>query len=73
MVLVLTAIISFCLLSLSLALIAITLHGSGAAILSALAGEARFELAKSKPHVRRAVRVRNQKVSFAPPLMRVAA
>jgi hypothetical protein len=63
MVLVLTAMTSLILIVFGMGLIALTLRDSGAAVLSALAGETRLYKVHSTLRVRRAVRVRSQ--SFA--------
>lgn len=73
MILVLTAIISFGLMSLALGVIASTMRQYGFAILMALAGERRFELVQSQPRIRRVVRFRERSVSMAQQPMRAAA
>ncbi|WP_293879872.1 hypothetical protein [Sphingomonas sp.] len=72
MVLFLTAITSLGLISLAMFVIASTLYGSGTAVLSALAAESTFAMVQSKPHVRRAVRLR-ESMRFKEQPLRVAA
>ncbi|CAN5297467.1 hypothetical protein BH09PSE3_BH09PSE3_08130 [soil metagenome] len=72
MVLLLTAMTSFGFMVFGIGLIAHILRHSGAAVLAALAGEARFPVVQTAPRIRRAARFRTQKM-MPSPQMRAAA
>lgn len=63
MIYLFAAMMSFGLVALGIALISVTLHGSGLAILSAMAGEPLFAPLQPRPRVRRTVRFRTTPVS----------